>query len=59
MTLVSKDGAPGYSGAVMARATFELKNNNSFCVSYAATVSLPTPINLSNRIFFNLAGHVN
>ena len=58
LTHVSEDGNEGYPGDVMARVTFELKNDNSFRITYAATTSKPTPINLTQFTYFNLAGHV-
>lgn len=57
MTHVSEFGSEGYPGGVMARATFELRNDNTFHVTYAATTSWPTPVNLCNNVLFNLAGH--
>lgn len=55
---MSESGTEGYPGSVMARVTFELKNDNSFYVSYAATTSQPSPVNITNQLDFNLAGHV-
>lgn len=57
LTHVSEFGTEGYPGSVMARATFELRNDNTFHVAYAATTNWPTPINLTNNVYFNLAGH--
>jgi len=57
MTHVSDDGFEGYPGTVLASVTFELTEDNEFKVSFAATTSKPTPINLTNHSYFNLAGH--
>lgn len=43
----------------MIRAIFELKKDNSFHVSYWATATTTTSINLSLNLFLNLAGHVS
>lgn len=58
MTHVNPDGFQGYPGTVMTQVTYELLPNNSFSGKYTATTSLPTPINLTNHSYFNLAGHV-
>lgn len=58
MTHVNPDGYQGYEGTVMAQVTYELHSDNTFSGKYTATVSKPTPINLTNHSYFNLAGHV-
>ncbi len=57
MTLVNDDGFEGYPGTVLTSVTYELTDNDEFRVSYAATTSKPTPINLTNHSYYNLAGH--
>lgn len=57
MTLVNEDGFEGYPGTVLTSVTFELTDGNEFRVSFIATTSKPTPINLTNHSYFNLAGH--
>lgn len=59
MTHISEDGWENYPGAVMNKVTYKLKHDNSFHVSFSATSSKPTPINLTNHSYFNLAGHVS
>lgn len=59
MTLVNNDGFEGYPGTVLTSVTFELKSNNEFLITFNASTSKPTPINLTNHSYFNLAGHVN
>lgn len=59
MNHVNPDGFEGFPGAVDATVTFELTNENHFRVRYEATATKPTPINLSNHAYFNLAGHVS
>lgn len=58
MTHVNPDKFQGYPGTVLATVTFELLPDDTFCGLFSATVSEPTPINLTNHSYFNLAGHV-
>jgi len=57
MTHVNEDNFEGYPGTVLTSVTFQLTETNEFNVSFAATTSKPTPINLTNHSYFNLAGH--
>lgn len=57
MTLVNNDGFEGYPGTVLTSVTYELTEGNEFRTSFVATTSKPTPINLTNHSYFNLAGH--
>lgn len=59
MTHVNPDGFQGYPGCVMVQVTYELLPDNTFKGNYTATVSQPTPINITNHAYFNLAGHVS
>lgn len=59
MTHVDPDKFQGYPGTVIATVTFELKSDNVFFIEFTATTSKPTPINLTNHSYFNLAGHVS
>lgn len=59
MNHVDPDGFQGFPGEVEATVTFELKSDNEFTIKYEATSTKPTPINLSNHAYFNLAGHVS
>lgn len=52
------DGHEGYPGTVLTSITYELKNDNRFVFKFQAVSSKPTPINLTNHSYFNLAGHV-
>lgn len=58
MTHINPDGFQGFPGAVFVQATYELLPDNTFTGKYTASVSKPTPINLTNHTYFNLAGHV-
>lgn len=55
---LSPDGYEGYPGAVLMTVKCELLSDNSFKMEYLATTTKPTPINLTNHSYFNLAGHV-
>lgn len=60
MSLVSADGENGFPGEVEVNVTYRLMDDNKLKITYAArTKQKPTPINLSSRIFFNLAGEVS
>src|SRR4029079_2743801 len=53
---VSPDGDEGYPGALSARVTYTLTPANELIVEYSATSDKPTPINLTQHSYFNLAG---
>lgn len=59
MTHVDPEKFQGFPGTVIASVTFELLPNDTFSGIFTATVSEPTPLNLTNHSYFNLAGHVN
>lgn len=54
---MSHDKEEGFPGDVLARATFELTNDNQFIIVYQAVTTKPTFVNLTNHSYFNLAGH--
>jgi aldose 1-epimerase len=53
---LSKDGEEGYPGNVRVSVTYELNNENELKIQYSAVTDKPTPINLSNHAYWNLAG---
>jgi len=55
-SLTSQDGDENYPGTVNARVTYTLTPANEIVVEYEATSDKPTPINLTQHSFFNLAG---
>lgn len=55
---LSPDAYEGYPGDVLVTVKCELLSDNSIAMEYQATSSKPTPINLTNHSYFNLAGHV-
>jgi aldose 1-epimerase len=52
----SPDGEEGYPGTLNASVTYSLTARNELVVEYEATTDAPTPINLTNHSYFNLAG---
>src|SRR5574338_455418 len=52
----SPDGDEGYPGTVTVQVTYTLTDSNDVMIDYEATTDKPTPINLSQHSYFNLAG---
>jgi aldose 1-epimerase len=53
---LSPDGEEGYPGNLDVRVTYSLSERNELSVEYFATTDTPTPINLTQHSYFNLAG---
>jgi aldose 1-epimerase len=53
---ISPDGEEGYPGTVRVSVSYSLTPENQLVVDYAATSDRPTPVNLSQHSYFNLAG---
>lgn len=57
MSCHSKDGEEGFPGNLKVQVSFELTEENAFCINYKVETDVPTPINLTHHSYFNLKGH--
>jgi aldose 1-epimerase len=55
----SEDRETGYPGKLNVIVTYILTDNNEWIVEYEATTDKPTPVNLTQHNFYNLAGEGN
>lgn len=54
--LESPDGDEGFPGRLRAVVSYGLTKSNEIIADYAAKVDAPSPVNLTNHAYFNLAG---
>lgn len=57
LTYYSAAGEGGFPGAVTVSVTYTLTDTNELQLDYRATCDAPTPVNLTQHSYFNLAGH--
>ena len=54
----SPHGDQGYPGELKAHARYSLRGTLDVVVEYWAETTAPTPVNMTNHSYFNLAGKV-
>jgi aldose 1-epimerase len=57
LKLTSPDGDQNFPGTLKIKVTYLLTNADDFRIDYEATTDKPTVVNLTNHIYFNLAGN--
>jgi aldose 1-epimerase len=56
LSYVSEEGEMGFPGALHTRAIYSLDNENRLTLSFTATTTAETVVNLTNHTYWNLAG---
>jgi len=57
LSRVSPNGEQGFPGELHIRVTYTLNEANDLRLDYEATTDAPTIVNLTNHVYFNLAGN--
>lgn len=57
LSYVSPGNEGGYPGALMCQIRFAVTMDNQLHIAYMAQAERRTPVNLSHRVYMNLAGH--
>lgn len=56
LTHTSPDGHEGYPGTLRTRVTYTLTDRDELAIDYHAVTDKPTPVNLTQHAYWNLAG---
>ena len=59
MALTSEDGDQGYPGELYVEAVFDFDDDNALEITYKAKTTQTTVVNLTNHVYFNLAGEAS
>jgi galactose mutarotase-like enzyme len=57
LTYTHPDGRDGFPGHLQVTTTYTVTQANSLRIDWEATTDQPTPVNMTNHAYFNLAGH--